>query len=55
MGSILIVYKTRTGFTQKYVELIAETIECKTIPLDQINNVDINYYNIIRRFVILSG
>lgn len=47
MKSILLVYKTKTGFTKKYVDWITETITCHTIPFDQINNVDINNYDII--------
>jgi len=47
MESILIVYKTKTGFTKKYVDWITETIDCQTAPFDQVNNVDINNYDII--------
>ncbi len=47
MDSILIVYKTNTGFTKKYVDWITETIACQTVPFDQVNNVDINNYDII--------
>lgn len=47
MGSILIVYKTKTGFTKKYVDWITESIDCHTVPFDQFNNVDINNYDII--------
>ena len=47
MESILIVYKSKTGFTKKYVDWITEKIACKTVPLDQVNNVDINNYDII--------
>lgn len=47
MESILIVYKTKTGFTKKYVDWISEMITCQTISFDQINNIDINNYDII--------
>ena len=47
MESILLVYKTMTGFTKKYVDWITETIACQTVPFDQFNNVDINNYDII--------
>ncbi|MCZ0702929.1 menaquinone-dependent protoporphyrinogen IX oxidase [Natronobacillus azotifigens] len=47
MKSILIVYKTKTGFTKKYVEWISETISCQTIPLEQIDHVDTNTYDLI--------
>lgn len=44
MESILLVYKTKTGFTKKYVDWITDTIECQTVPFDQINNVVLNNY-----------
>lgn len=47
MKSILLVYKTKTGFTKKYVDWITEAISCQTIPFDQISNADINNYDII--------
>ena len=47
MESILIVYKSRTGFTKKYVDWIAETTACQIVSLDQINNVDINNFDIV--------
>lgn len=45
--SILLVYKTQTGFTKKYVDWITETITCQTIPLDQITHVNLNNYDMI--------
>ena len=47
MASILLIYKSKTGFTKKYVDWITETITCETIPLDQIESVDVNNYDII--------
>jgi len=47
MASILLVYKTTTGFTKKYADWISKTIDCQTVPFDQVNNVDINNYDII--------
>jgi len=47
MESILLVYKSKTGFTKKYVDWITKTITCQTIPFDQINNVDMNDYEVI--------
>ena len=43
MESILIVYKSRTGFTEKYVEWIAETIACQIVPFDKINHVEMRH------------
>ena len=45
--SILIVYKTKTGFTKKYVDWITETLTCQAVSLEQINNVEINNFDII--------
>lgn len=47
MKSILIVYKSKTGFTKKYVDWIAKEVACQSVPLDQIDNVDMNKYDII--------
>ena len=47
MASLLIVYKTETGFTKKYVDWLTERIACKAIPLDQINDICLDDYDII--------
>lgn len=47
MESILLVYKSMTGFTQKYVDWINDVMSCQTTTLDQIGNMDINNYKII--------
>lgn len=47
MSSILLIYKSKTGFTKKYVDWICEQISCKTISYDEVNNIDINDYKII--------
>lgn len=47
MESILIVYKSKTGFTKKYVDWITESIECQAVPIEQISQVDINDYDMI--------
>ncbi|MCW3491587.1 flavodoxin domain-containing protein [Dethiobacter alkaliphilus] len=47
MASILLLYRTRTGFTKKYVDWITQEIACRTVPWEQINNVDINSFDII--------
>ncbi len=36
MKPILLVYKTKTGFTKKYVDWIAEEISCQTVLLDHL-------------------
>lgn len=47
MKSILLVYKTQTGFTKKYAEWISEEIDCTIIPFEKMETTDINKYNII--------
>ncbi|KAB3525897.1 flavodoxin domain-containing protein [Alkaliphilus serpentinus] len=47
MESILLIYKSKTGFTKKYVDWITEAITCRVIPLDEMNNADMNTYDII--------
>lgn len=47
MEPILLVYKSNTGFTKKYVDWISDAVSCQTITIDQINNVDINAYDIV--------
>lgn len=47
MKSILLVYKTKTGFTKKYADWIAKEVSCQLVPLDQVNKVDMNNYDII--------
>lgn len=44
---ILLIYKSKTGFTRKYVDWITEKISCQTITFDDINKVDIGSYKII--------
>ncbi|MDQ2087897.1 flavodoxin domain-containing protein [Herbivorax sp. ANBcel31] len=47
MKPILLIYRTKTGFTKKYAEWISKEVTCKTIPLEKIKDEDINSYNII--------
>jgi menaquinone-dependent protoporphyrinogen IX oxidase len=47
MKSILLVYKSKTGFTKKYVDWIVEEFPCETIPLDKLKANAINNYDII--------
>ncbi|WP_017472043.1 flavodoxin domain-containing protein [Amphibacillus jilinensis] len=44
MASILIVYQSRTGFTEKYVNWIKESITCDIVRLDQLSQVDLEPY-----------
>ncbi|PKM70443.1 MAG: hypothetical protein CVU93_02065, partial [Firmicutes bacterium HGW-Firmicutes-18] len=47
MKSILLIYKTDTGFTKKYADWIAEKLSCETALLDDINHLDLTLYDVI--------
>lgn len=46
MKSILI-YKSKTGFTEKYANWISEEINCKVVNISAIQKVDFNQYDLI--------
>lgn len=46
MKSILI-YKSKTGFTEKYANWISEEINCKVVNISAIQKVDFNKYDLI--------
>lgn len=41
----IVIYKSNTGFTKKYAEWIAETLSCKTIPIEKAKTKDLNHYD----------
>lgn len=43
----LIVYSSKTGFTEKYAKWIAEEIPCTCLPLQEAENLDIKEYDTI--------
>ena len=45
--NILLIYKTKTGFTKRYADWIAEEICCKKIPFKKMDTIEINNYDII--------
>ena len=47
MKKILLIYKTNTGFTKIYANWISENISCEQVPIEMINDVDINSFDII--------
>lgn len=47
MKSVLIVYKSKTGFTKRYVDWITDEITCNTIELEKAKKEEINDYDII--------
>ena len=47
MKKILIVYKSKTGFTKRYVDWICEEVTCDTRTLNETKSSDIDKYDII--------
>lgn len=47
MKRTVLIYKSKTGFTKKYADWIAETVDCQVIPDDQMSIVDIQNYDCI--------
>ena len=47
MKNILLIYKTKTGFTEKYSTWIAEETNCKMISFAKIPTLNLNNYDII--------
>ena len=47
MKKVLIVYKSKTGFTKKYVDWICEEVTCDTRTLNEAKTSDIDKYDII--------
>ena len=44
---ILIIYKSKTGFTKKYAEWIREETDAEIIPFKRKNKVTLNLYDTI--------
>lgn len=47
MKSALIIYKSKTGFTKKYVDWILEDVKCSVTTLDKAKKSDIDKYDIV--------
>ncbi len=45
--SILIVYKSNSGFTKKYVDWIQEELPCTSLPLDKVTQEELNKHETI--------
>lgn len=43
----IVIYKSRTGHTKQYAEMIAQTLECEAISLADIKNINIDSYDSI--------
>lgn len=51
MENVVVIYKTKTGFTENYAHWIAEALDCEAYPLENVNMVDLSDYDLI----ILGG
>ncbi len=47
MSSVLLVYTSRTGFTKKYVDWIAERLPCEQVPLGELSSAAILDHDIL--------
>lgn len=47
MKSALIIYRSKTGFTKKYVDWILEDVTCSVTTLDKVRRADIDKHDII--------
>lgn len=47
LKTILVVYKSKTGFTKKYSEWISEALNCQTLPLEAVNISEVLKYDIV--------
>lgn len=44
---ILLIYKSKTGFTKRYAEWICEEINCRLENISNIKNIDFSNYDLI--------
>lgn len=44
---ILLIYKSKTGFTKRYAEWIAEEINCKLENIANLKNINFNRYDLV--------
>ena len=44
---ILLIYKSKTGFTEKYARWISEEIDCKIENISNLRNIDFGHYDLI--------
>lgn len=47
MKSVLIIYRSKTGFTKKYVDWIVEDVSCSVTPLNKVTREEIDKHDII--------
>lgn len=44
---ILLIYKSKTGFTEKYAKWISEEIDCEVVNISNIQNINFKTYDIV--------
>lgn len=47
MENCVVIYKSKTGFTEKYANWIAEELNCDVYPLENVNLVNLSEYDLI--------
>lgn len=43
----IIIYRSKTGFTEKYAKWLAESLSCRAIPYDEKSSLDLSLYDTI--------
>lgn len=44
---IIIIYKSKTGFTEKYAHWIAESLHCDAVSFEKLNSSEITHYDTV--------
>jgi len=47
MENCVVIYKSKTGFTEKYANWIAEELGCEAFPLENVNHLELSEYDLI--------
>ncbi len=47
MKNCVVIYKSKTGFTEKYANWIAEELGCEAYPVENVNLVDLSKFDLI--------
>lgn len=47
MENCVVIYKSKTGFTEKYANWIAEDLGCEAYPLENVNMINLSDYDLI--------
>lgn len=47
MKNCVVIYKSKTGFTEKYANWVAEELNCDVYPLENVNLINLSEYELI--------